>query len=66
MTCWEYNNCPKERYESCPSYPDNGRDCWTVTGKKYNCGKSEAASFFEKLYFCKSNCNFFKTYINRF
>ena len=66
MTCWEYNNCPKDTYEECPAYPQTGHDCWTVTGKKYNKGNSEAASFFEKLYFCKSNCNFFRTHIQRF
>ena len=66
MTCWQYNNCPKEEYYNCPAYPDNGRDCWIVTGKKYNRGKNEASTFFEKLGFCKSNCNFFKIYIQRF
>ena len=39
MTCWEYNKCPKEGYENCLAYPQNGYDCWTVTGKKHNCGK---------------------------
>jgi len=66
MTCWEYNNCPKDTYKECPAYPQNGYDCWVVTDKKYNRGKSEAASFFEKFNFCKNDCNFFKTYINRF
>ena len=66
MTCWEYNNCPKEVHENCPAYPDNGRDCWTVTERKYNCGNIEAPSFFEKLYFCKYNCTFFKTHIRSF
>jgi len=66
MTCWEYNNCPKDTYEKCPAYPESEHDCWTVTGKKYNCGKSEAAIIIEKLYFCKNECNFFKTHIQRF
>ena len=66
MTCWEYNNCPKEVYENCPAYPDHARDCWTVTERKYNCGNIEAPSFFEKLYFCKYNCTFFKTHIRSF
>jgi hypothetical protein len=66
MTCWEYNNCPKEGYENCPAYPANGRNCWTVTEKKYDKGKSEALSFLEKLYFCKNNCNFFKTHVRSF
>jgi hypothetical protein len=66
MTCWEYNNCPKDKYKECLAYPHNGQDCWVMTGKKYNCGKSEASSLVEKLSFCKTNCNFFKTYINKF
>ena len=66
MTCWKYNNCPKDKYEECPAYPDNGRDCWSVTEKKYDKGKSEASSILEKLYLCKNNCNFFKTYLHSF
>jgi hypothetical protein len=66
MTCWEYNSCPKDKYEKCPAYPQNGHDCWTVTGRKYGCGKNEAPSFFEKLFFCKNSCDFFKTYIRQF
>jgi len=63
MTCWEYNNCPKDKYKKCTAYPDNGRYCWSLTGNKYDNGKSEALSFLEKLNFCQNNCNFFKEHL---
>ncbi len=30
MNCWEYINCGSQ--QKCPAFPDNGRECWSVTG----------------------------------
>ena len=56
----------KEEYENCPAYPEHARDCWKVTENKYNCSKNEAPSFFKKLFFCKNDCKYFKTYLQSF
>ena len=49
--CWEEKNCPPERRDSCPAYPDAGHECWMVTGTL--CGGQEQGSFHEKLANCK-------------
>ncbi|MGO9572224.1 MAG: hypothetical protein ACLP5H_32300 [Desulfomonilaceae bacterium] len=36
-TCWEFKNCPPTTRENCPAYPNHGRDCWQVMGKKEIC-----------------------------
>lgn len=28
--CWEFHKCGVE--QKCPAYPDQGRECWKVTG----------------------------------
>ena len=32
--CWEVMDCPEEVRETCPAYPDHGKECWKLTGTK--------------------------------
>lgn len=51
VTCWEMKNCPPDRRNSCPAYPDHGGQCWMVTATK--CGGKEQGSYHDKLVNCK-------------
>lgn len=57
MNCWEYKNCPEEVLQNCPAYPENGSDCWLVTGVQCDDGKIEFASLEEQIVYC-GKCGF--------
>jgi len=57
VTCWEMKNCPSERRDICPAYPNQGSTCWTVTGTQ--CGGKEQGSYHEKIANCRK-CNVFE------
>ena len=57
VLCWEVKNCPNERRNNCPAYPDNGGDCWMVTGTQ--CGGSEQGTYREKMANCRK-CDTYK------
>ena len=50
--CWDMKNCPTDRRESCPAYPNTGNKCWMVTGTM--CGGNEQGSYHEKISKCKA------------
>jgi len=50
--CWDMKNCPDDRRESCPAYPNTGNKCWMVTGTM--CGGNEQGSYHEKISKCKA------------
>ena len=54
VTCWEMKNCPPERRNSCPAYPQHGGQCWMVTATL--CGGKEQGSYHDKMTNCKK-CN---------
>ncbi len=56
VTCWEMKNCPSERRDACPAFPDQGNACWTVTGTQ--CGGREQGSYHEKIANCRK-CDVF-------
>lgn len=58
MTCWEIKNCPNERRDSCPAYPNRGNECWLVTGTM--CGGVEQGDRFSKMAKCKE-CDFYQS-----
>jgi hypothetical protein len=66
MNCWEFKNCKKEVYEACPAYPAKGLDCWKVSGTKCDGGKYEKATLQEKIHFCRSSCEFYKTTAHKY
>ena len=55
--CWEVKNCPTERHNSCPAYPENGQECWSVTGTL--CGGKEQGTYQEKMANCRK-CNVYE------
>ncbi len=57
VLCWEIKNCPEGRRNGCPAYPDNGSDCWMVTGTR--CGGEEQGTYQDKM----GNCRKCDTYI---
>jgi hypothetical protein len=65
MDCWEVKQCNEKTYMNCPAYPDNGKDCWKVTGTLCDGGRIQKSSKQEKIAFC-STCDFYKTYANKF
>ncbi len=58
MNCWEFKKCPPERRDSCPAYPDRGRDCWRVTGTM--CGGVKQADLHTKLEKCRE-CTYYQS-----
>lgn len=54
VTCWEMKNCPADRRNSCPAYPQHGGQCWMVTATL--CGGKEQGSYHDKMANCKK-CN---------
>ena len=58
MNCWEFKKCGKRLCRTCPAYPDNGLECWKVTGTKCDSGKLTMASIEQKLMFCVK-CSFY-------
>jgi hypothetical protein len=56
--CWEYNKCGREEGGSntvqlgtCPSYPDDGRRCWSVAGTM--CDGEVHGTFAQKIDSCE-------------
>ncbi len=58
VTCWEMKNCPNERRDNCPAYPNDGGKCWTVTATL--CGGTEQGTYHEKMVSCRK-CDVYKT-----
>jgi methyl-accepting chemotaxis protein len=54
MNCWQFMKCGNE--QQCPAYPDNGRDCWHVTGTL--CGGEVQGTAEEKRETCLFRCEF--------
>jgi len=48
--CWEIKNCPTDRRNTCPAYPNDGSKCWMVTGTL--CGGIEQGSYHQKMTKC--------------
>ncbi|NOX25183.1 MAG: hypothetical protein GXP59_03540 [Deltaproteobacteria bacterium] len=57
VTCWEMKNCPTERRNSCPAYPNSGGQCWAVTATL--CGGKEQGTYHEKMVNCRK-CNVYE------
>jgi len=64
MECWEYQNCSNQAMKSCPAYPDNGKNCWKVTGTMCEGGRVRLASMEDKIRHCQM-CEFYVTHANR-
>jgi hypothetical protein len=61
--CWEFNSCPDNFCDSCPAYPDHGKECWKLTGTKCARGQYETTSLAEKIIYCRNECAFYKKYL---
>lgn len=61
--CWEFNNCPEPTRLRCPAYPDNGRECWKVTGTQCAEGRDSKKSLSEKILYCRNECLFYKKHL---
>jgi methyl-accepting chemotaxis protein len=57
VTCWEMKNCPTDRRDSCPAYPESGGECWMVTGTQ--CGGKEQGTYQQKMANCRK-CDVYK------
>lgn len=57
VTCWDIKECPSDRRDSCPAYPNTGGQCWMVTGTL--CGGSEQGTYHEKMAKCRK-CNVYE------
>lgn len=57
VTCWEMKNCPAERRNNCPAYPNKGGQCWSVTSTL--CGGEEQGSYRDKMVSCRK-CNVYE------
>lgn len=55
--CWDVKDCPTDRRDNCPAYPNEGSKCWMVTGTM--CGGSQQGSFIHKMQKCKA-CNVYE------
>lgn len=49
--CWELKNCPADRRQACPAFPDHGNNCWMVTGTQ--CGGKTQGSYHDKMENCR-------------
>jgi hypothetical protein len=58
VNCWEYKNCPKEVFNICPAYPENGSTCYTITGVKCVEGKTGFSCVEEQVGHC-GRCDFY-------
>lgn len=65
LSCWDVQQCPTEERNSCPAYPNMGRECWKVTGTKCAQGKYEMASFAEKIMYCRNECGFYRDFVKQ-
>nr|MBF0223197.1 CZB domain-containing protein [Desulfobulbaceae bacterium] len=55
--CWDVKNCPTDRRNGCPAYPNTGHECWSVTGTL--CGGQEQGTYHEKMANCRK-CNVYE------
>lgn len=55
--CWDVKNCPTDRRNGCPAYPNTGHECWSVTGTL--CGGQEQGTYQEKMANCRK-CNVYE------
>jgi hypothetical protein len=62
--CWEVIGCPEEVRKDCPAFPEHGRECWKVTGTTCGAGKYRMAAISEKILYCRSECDYFRRYLN--
>lgn len=51
VKCWQVKNCPTQRRNKCPAYPEQGDQCWMVTATL--CGGQEQGSYREKMENCR-------------
>ena len=58
MNCWESKNCPTDRQNGCPAYPNRGTECWKVTGTM--CGGVEQGDMGSKIAKCRE-CNYYQS-----
>ncbi len=65
MDCWQYKNCNREVRNNCPAYPDNGKDCWKVTGTDCGQGHYRKATLAEKIAFCRE-CDYYEEYAHQY
>jgi hypothetical protein len=63
--CWEIIECPPEVCEACPAHPDNGRECWKLTGTKCAGGSIEKMSLTRKIMHCRNKCAFYKKHLKK-
>ncbi len=61
--CWEFMECPGKVRDTCPAYPDYGRECWKLTGTICRGGKAAMTTYEEKILSCRNDCQFYKTYL---
>ncbi len=65
MNCWEFMNCREDTYKKCPAYPNQGLDCWKVTGTWCAKGTIQKATAKEKITHCRT-CNFYQQHANKY
>ena len=58
MNCWEFQKCKNELKEQCSAYPNNGKDCWKVTGTL--CKGIVQKDLKTKIHQCQI-CNYYKS-----
>ena len=58
MNCWEFQKCKQELKDKCPAHPNNGKDCWKVTGTL--CNGIQQGTKEKKIHQC-SICNYYKS-----
>lgn len=56
--CWEFQKCKPDLRDACPAYPNNGHDCWKVTGTL--CKGIQQKDMATKIHQCRT-CNFYKS-----
>jgi len=57
QACWNIMDCPVERMETCPAYPNYGKKCHQVTGT--NCGGEKQGNMASKIDRCRQ-CKAYK------
>ena len=65
MDCWEFKNCGSDVRDKCPAYPENGLDCWKVTGTMCGQGRYKMATLKEEIEFCRT-CDCYLEHAHKF
>jgi methyl-accepting chemotaxis protein len=60
--CWEFTRCGRE--QTCPAYPNHGRNCFAVTGTW--CRGAQQSSYESKISKCRELCDFYKSVMGIF